>query len=60
MSTFTPILLITFNRPGHTRRVLEAIMAVQPQDLYVFQDGARDGNESDIWQCANLTTYSYL
>ena len=48
----SPILLITFNRPDHTRRVLEAILAAQPQDLYVFQDGAREGNENDIEKCA--------
>ena len=50
----TPILLITFNRPQHTRRVLEAIMAVQPRDLYVFQDGAREGNESDASKCVEV------
>ena len=49
-----PILLITFNRPEHTRRVLEAIMAAQPQDLYVFQDSARDGNENDAKKCAEV------
>ncbi|MBQ8958953.1 MAG: hypothetical protein IJ057_10750 [Bacteroidales bacterium] len=55
MSDFhIPILLITFNRPEHTRRVLEAIMAAQPQDLYVFQDGAREGNENDIKKCAEV------
>lgn len=50
----TPVLLITFNRPEHTRRVLEAIMAAQPQDLYVFQDGAREGNENDAKKCAEV------
>ena len=50
----TPILLITFNRPHNTRRVLEAILAVQPHDLYVFQDGAREGNESDVVKCAEV------
>lgn len=55
MSYFhTPILLITFNRPEHTRRVLEAIMAAHPQDLYVFQDGAREGNENDLKKCAEV------
>ncbi len=49
-----PILLITFNRPEHTKRVLEAIMAAQPQDLYVFQDGARDGNANDAKKCAEV------
>lgn len=50
----TPILLITFNRPEHTRRVLEAIMKAQPQDLYVFQDGAREGNDADVEKCARV------
>ena len=40
----TPILLITFNRPDHTRRVLTEILKQEPQELYVCQDGARDGN----------------
>ena len=50
----TPVLLITFNRPGHTRRVLEAIMASHPLDLYVFQDGAREDNENDVKKCAEV------
>ena len=49
-----PVLLITFNRPDHTRRVLEAIMAANPEDLYVFQDGARVGNENDAKKCAEV------
>lgn len=50
----TPLLLITFNRPRHTKRVLEAIIAAKPQDLYVFQDGAREGDENDIIKCAEV------
>ena len=50
----TPILLITFNRPEHTRRVLEAILKVNPKVLYVFQDGARTGCESDSVRCAQV------
>lgn len=49
-----PVLLITFNRPNHTRRVLEAILAAKPQYLYVFQDGAREGNEGDRVKCAEV------
>lgn len=49
-----PTLLITFNRPDHTRRVMGAIMAAQPEDLYVFQDGARECNESDAKKCAEV------
>lgn len=48
----TPVLLICFNRPEHTRRVLEAILAVKPHDLFVFQDGAREIVESDLNKCA--------
>ena len=50
----TPILLITFNRPTHTRRVLECILEARPQELYVFQDGARAGNENDVQKCAEV------
>jgi len=50
----SPVLLITFNRPDHTHRVLEAIMAANPEDLYVFQDGAREGNEDDAKKCAEV------
>jgi hypothetical protein len=49
-----PILLVTFNRPEHTKRVLEAILAAKPQDLYVFQDGARDRNEDDLKKCTEV------
>lgn len=47
----TPILLITFNRPDYTRRVLTEILKQEPQDLYVCQDGARKGNENDRIKC---------
>lgn len=50
----TPILLITFNRPNHTRVVLQRILEAHPQDLYVFQDGARDGNINDIVKCEEV------
>lgn len=43
-----PILLITFNRPEHTRKVLETIMQQQPTKLFVFQDGPRSGNTEDV------------
>lgn len=50
----TPILLITFNRPDHVRRVLTEIRKQQPAKLYVCQDGARDGNESDRAKCQEV------
>lgn len=50
----TPILFIAFNRPEHTRRVLEEIVKAKPKDLYVFQDGAREGNVNDTVKCAEV------
>ena len=50
----TPILLITFNRPEHTRRVLTQILKQEPQSLYVCQDGAREGNENDRLKCQEV------
>lgn len=47
----TPILLITFNRPDHTRRVLTEILKQEPQSLYICQDGPRDGNANDRIKC---------
>ena len=43
----TPILLITFNRPDHARQVLQEIRKQQPAQLFVCQDGAREGNALD-------------
>ena len=54
MAINTPILLITFNRPSHTRRVLERILEAKPQALYVFQDGAREDNANDAVRCAEV------
>lgn len=43
----TPILLITFNRPDHVRQVLTEIRKQQPDQLFVCQNDARDGNVID-------------
>ena len=50
----TPVLLITFNRPDHVRRVLSVIRAMQPATLFIFQDGAREGNAVDVEKCAQV------
>lgn len=49
-----PILLITFNRPNHVRKVLSEIKKQQPSKLYVFRDGARTGNSEDARKCAEV------
>ena len=50
----TPILLITFNRPNHVRQVLTEILKQEPQELYICQDGAREGNNNDRIKCQEV------
>ena len=49
-----PILLITFNRPEHTRQTIDALRVQQPPLVYVFQDGPRNGNEADQVNCTKV------
>lgn len=51
-----PVLLVTFNRPELTRTVLRAIREYEPEVLFVFQDGAREGNTQDIERCQQVRT----
>lgn len=48
----TPILLVTFNRPNHTREVWNVIKRKKPMHIYVFQDGARNDIPADVEKCA--------
>jgi len=50
----TPILLICFNRPTHTLRIWNEIKKQHPKYVFVFQDGAREGNEIDIEKCKDV------
>ena len=52
--TSIPVLLITFNRPEHTRKVLESVLKSNTLDLYVFQDGARVKHAKDIEKCVKV------
>jgi hypothetical protein len=47
MSFEQPVLLITFNRPDTTEKVLAAIAKEKPKRLYVFSDAPRIGNKND-------------
>jgi hypothetical protein len=38
----------------HTRRVLEAILTINPKDLFVFQDGPRESIEMDLLKCQEV------
>ncbi len=46
------ILLLVFNRPQHTRRVLERLRAMQVPVLYVSADGPRPHVPTDVERCA--------
>ena len=43
----SPILLITFNRPGNTRKVFDSIRKARVKKLYVANDGPRKNNKED-------------
>ena len=53
--TFTvPILLISFNRPGHTSQVLSVLRNIRPQVLYLACDGPRPNNPTDFAKCESV------
>lgn len=69
----TPVLLIAFNRPNHTKRVFEKIRLSKPSRLYVAIDGAREGRDGEVdavdevkqiilngidWKCEVITLFS--
>jgi len=51
MSDTVPVLLVIFNRPGKTRRVIEALRQVKPARLFVAADGPRAGRPDDVEKC---------
>lgn len=50
-SLHTPVLLLIFNRPGLTARVVEEIRAAKPGKLYVGADGPRSGVAGEKESC---------
>lgn len=53
---YTPVLLLCFNRPEHTRRVFESIRSVKPKKLYIAVDAPREGRKDDIEKCNQVKT----
>ena len=43
-----PVLLVAFNRPYKTQKVLEAIASYFPDELYVAVDGPREGKIGEL------------
>ncbi|GAB4012764.1 hypothetical protein [Nocardioides ultimimeridianus] len=50
----TPVVLIVFNRPDLTRRLLEAVRAARPRHLLVVADGPRPDRPEDAPRCAEV------
>lgn len=46
--TDVAVLLIFFNRPATFRKVFDAVRNARPSRLFLYQDGAREGNEGDM------------
>lgn len=43
-----PVLCIFFSRPGCFGKVFEQVKKARPSKLFLYQDGARPGNQKDI------------
>lgn len=43
-----PVLVLTFNRPDTTKKVMDALAHIQPKAIYIAQDGARFPNEQSL------------
>lgn len=50
----TPVFLIVFNRPQHTRQVLNRLREVRPKHLYVIADGPRNDHPQDAALCTEV------
>jgi hypothetical protein len=43
-----PVGILFFNRPWTLEKVFESVRQIKPTKLYLYQDGARPGNEEDV------------
>lgn len=50
----TPVLLLVFNRPDLTRKLIESLEDVQPERIFVVADGPRANNDTDELQCQEV------
>lgn len=55
----TPVALIIFNRPAHTKKVFEAIKKARPKKLLIVSDGARldvKGEADLVSECREIVS----
>lgn len=48
----TPVIIIVFNRPEPSKRVMEAVRAERPRRLFIVADGPRPGKPGEAERCA--------
>lgn len=53
----TPVLLIAFNRPKLTQKVIERVKEIKPKFLYVAIDGARKNHPEDKNKCDQIKNF---
>lgn len=52
-----PYALVVYNRPEHTRRVIESLSKFCPEPLYVFSDGPKSSQEEkDVLDVRDIVT----
>jgi hypothetical protein len=54
MAFDVPVVLIVFQRPDTTARVLDAVRKVQPSRLFVIADGPRTGRPAEEKRCRQV------
>lgn len=50
----TPVLLLLFNRPKRTEKLISALRIVKPSKIYVVADGPRENRPLDKVKCAEV------
>lgn len=54
MKLTTPILLLVFNRPSHTKKVFEEIRKARPSQLYIAANCPRVNKSGEIERCKEV------
>lgn len=50
----TPLLLLVFNRPDHTQKLIEALTLVKPKQIFIVADGPRKQVAGEAERCAEV------
>ena len=50
----TPLLILVFNRPEATKKLIDEIKAFQPTQIFIASDGPRKDNDNDLKKCREV------